>query len=336
VKNRLSKKWVLGAVLVSAVVLCSLAYSHCQMPCGIYDDEARFRSIAENITTIEKGMKEIERLSAEAKPNMNQIVRWVNTKDEHANELSETVTYYFMTQRVKPPAQGDTTAYKQYVRELTLLHHMLVYAMKAKQTTDLANVQQLRSLLDEFHKIYSGTAGETRKTMVETKNTVTLKGKPLELVGNMPKVGEAVPDFEVVANDLSKATLSNFKGKTLVLCSVPSLDTPTCDTETRTFNQRATSLGPDVAVLVISMDLPFAQKRWCGAAGVENVQTLSDYRDASFGNAYGVLIKELRLLARAVFVVDKAGRIRYIQVVHELSNEPDYEAALKAVKEVRE
>jgi nickel superoxide dismutase len=157
-KNKINKKLVVGAVLVSAVLFGSLAYSHCQMPCGIYDDEARFGSIAENITTIEKAMKEIERLSAEAKPNMNQIVRWVNTKDAHANELSETVTYYFMAQRVKLPAKGDTKAYNEYVRELTLLHPMLVYAMKAKQTTDLTNVEQLRSLLDEFHKVYSGKA----------------------------------------------------------------------------------------------------------------------------------------------------------------------------------
>jgi nickel superoxide dismutase len=124
------------------------------MPCGIYDDEARFDSIAENITTIEKGMNQIEMLSAEAKPNMNQIVRWVNTKELHANELSETVTYYFMTQRVKFPAEGDMKAQNTYVKELTLLHRMLVYAMKAKQTTDLYNVAKLKSTLKEFHDVY--------------------------------------------------------------------------------------------------------------------------------------------------------------------------------------
>jgi len=158
-KNRINKKLVVGTVLVSAVVFGSLAYSHCQIPCGIYDDEARFGEIAEHITTIEKSMKEIERLSAEAKPNMNQIVRWVNNKDQHADELSEIVTYYFMAQRVKLPAEGDTKAYNDYVKKLILLHHMLVDAMKSKQTTDLANVEQLRSSLDEFHKVYSGKAG---------------------------------------------------------------------------------------------------------------------------------------------------------------------------------
>jgi nickel superoxide dismutase len=158
---RKSVRKPIAAVCIAATVaaLASIAYSHCQIPCGIYDDEARFGAMAENITTIEKSMKEIERLSAEAKPNMNQIVRWVNNKDHHADELSETVTYYFMAQRIKLPAKGDTKAYDKYVKELTLLHPMLVYAMKAKQTTDLANVQQLRSLLDEFHKLYSAEAG---------------------------------------------------------------------------------------------------------------------------------------------------------------------------------
>jgi len=157
--NRINRKLIAGAVAVAAVVLGSLAYSHCQIPCGIYDDEARFGAIAEHITTIEKSMKEIERLSAEAKPNMNQIVRWVSNKDQHADELSEIVTYYFMAQRVKPAAESDAKGYNDYVKKLTLLHRMLMDTMKAKQTTDLTNVEQLRSSLDEFHKAYSGKAG---------------------------------------------------------------------------------------------------------------------------------------------------------------------------------
>jgi len=171
--------------------------------------------------------------------------------------------------------------------------------------------------------------------MTDAKNTIKFKGNPLALVGRQPGVGDTAPDFEVLTNDLSPLKLSELQGKVLVICSVPSLDTPVCDTEVRKFNEQATSLGDDVAVLVISMDLPFAQSRWCGAAGVNNVQTLSDHNQADFGNAYGVLIKELRLLARAVFVVDTMGVIRYIEVVDELSNEPDYEAALKVVKEAK-
>jgi len=115
---------------------------------------------------------------------------------------------------------------------------------------------------------------------------------------------------------------------------VPSLDTPVCDLETRRFNQEAATLGPGVAVLTLSMDLPFAQKRWCGAAGVDKVTTLSDHRDASFGAAYGTLIRELRLLARCVFVVDKDGVLRYIQLVKEIAQEPDYAAVLDAVKKL--
>ena len=170
--------------------------------------------------------------------------------------------------------------------------------------------------------------------MEERKGLVTMKGKPITLVGQAVKVGQKAPDFEVTANDLSPVKFSSFAGKVCIIASVPSLDTSVCDLETRKFNEKAAQLGSDVVVLTISMDLPFAQKRWCGAAGIKNVQTLSDYRDASFGNAYGVLIKDLRLLARTVFVVDKKGVVRYLQIVPEIATEPDYDAALKAVKEL--
>jgi len=154
------RKHIVAVSIIATVgILTAIAYSHCQIPCGIYDDEARFGEIAEHITTIEKSMKEIEKLSTEAKPNMNQIVRWVNNKEHHADELSEIVTYYFMAQRIKLPEEGNTKEQNQYIKKLTLLHHMLVHAMKSKQTTDLANVLELRSLLDEFHKEYFGKAG---------------------------------------------------------------------------------------------------------------------------------------------------------------------------------
>ena len=168
--------------------------------------------------------------------------------------------------------------------------------------------------------------------MKERKGLITMEGNALTLVGNEVRIGEPALDFEAVANDLSLVRLSSFRGKVCIVSSVPSLDTSVCDTMTRRFNQEAGNLGGDMVVLTISMDLPFAQKRWCGAAGVDNVQTLSDHREASFGTAFGMLIKELRLLARAVFVVDKDGIIRYVQVVDELTNEPDYEAVLKAAK----
>jgi len=168
--------------------------------------------------------------------------------------------------------------------------------------------------------------------MKERKNLITMKGKPLTLLGKEVKIGDKAPNFTAIANDLSAVDFSSFRGKICVITSVPSLDTSTCDRMTRRFNEEASKLGSNVTVLTISMDLPFAQKRWCGAAGIKNVQTLSDYRDASFGTAYGVLIKELRLLARAVFAVDRDGVIRYMQLVNELTNEPDYQAVLDAVK----
>jgi len=170
--------------------------------------------------------------------------------------------------------------------------------------------------------------------MKERTEMVTMKGNPLTLVGNEVKVGDEAPEFEVLSNNLSPVRLSSFRGKVCIVSSVPSLDTPVCDTETRRFNEEAQKLSSDVAILTISMDLPFAQKRWCGAAGVTGVQTLSDHRDASFGTAYGVLIKELRLLARAVFVVDRNGVVQYVQLVKEITQEPDYETILTAVRKL--
>jgi len=146
-------------ILAVVAILASIAYSHCQIPCGIYNDQLRFDTIAEHITTIEKSMKLITELSGQDKPNMNQIVRWVQNKEGHADEISHIVSYYFMAQRVKLPAEGNTKAQNEYVKKLTLLHRMLVYSMKAKQTTDLANVEQLKSSLNEFHKVYHGENG---------------------------------------------------------------------------------------------------------------------------------------------------------------------------------
>jgi nickel superoxide dismutase len=139
----------LGAVSVSA-------FAHCEIPCGIYDDEARLKLIAEHITTIEKSMTEIGKLSKEEPLNHNQITRWVQNKERHATELQHIVTQYFMTQRVKPAAETDKKAYAEYTRKLSTLHGLLVHAMKAKQTTDQAHIEKLRELLDEFKDVYLG------------------------------------------------------------------------------------------------------------------------------------------------------------------------------------
>jgi thiol peroxidase len=170
--------------------------------------------------------------------------------------------------------------------------------------------------------------------MGERNNVVKMKGNPLTLLGNEVRVGDAAPNFEVLDDGLKPVKLSDFKGKVVVVVSVPSIDTPVCDLETKRFNKEAANLGDDVVILTISMDLPFAQARWCGASGVDRVKVLSDYRDASFGENYGVLIKELRLLARTVFVLDNKGIIRYIQYVEETTSEPDYDEILNAIREV--
>jgi len=168
--------------------------------------------------------------------------------------------------------------------------------------------------------------------MEERTGIITMKGKPLTLMGKEVKVGDKVSDIEVLDTSLSPVKLSAYLGKICVVATVPSLDTSVCDLETRRFNQEAATLGSDVQILTVSMDLPFAQKRWCGAAGVDRVVTLSDHKEAALGLAFGVLIKELRLLARAVFVLDREAIIRYIQIVKEVGVEPDYDAVLKAVR----
>ena len=170
--------------------------------------------------------------------------------------------------------------------------------------------------------------------MQERTGIITMKGNPLTLLGAELKTGQKAPEFTVVGNDLSPVKLASFAGKVIIISSVPSLDTGVCDIQTRRFNEEAGKLGGDVVVLTISMDLPFAQKRWCGAAGVTHVVTLSDYQTADFGTQYGLLIKGLRLLARAVLVIDKTGVVRYSQIVPEIATEPDYDAALKVAKQL--
>jgi thiol peroxidase len=166
--------------------------------------------------------------------------------------------------------------------------------------------------------------------VAERIGAITMKGNPLTLIGHEIKVGDHAPDAVLVANDLSEVKLSSFKGKKVIISVVPSLDTPVCDLQTKRFNQQALKLM-DVAVLTISKDLPFAQKRWCALAGAGAVKTLSDYR-GNFGETYGVLIKGLGLLARSIFVIDESGKVTYIQLVKEVASEPNYDEVLKAVK----
>ncbi|MCS7263289.1 MAG: thiol peroxidase [Armatimonadetes bacterium] len=168
----------------------------------------------------------------------------------------------------------------------------------------------------------------------ERQGVVTFRGNPLTLLGEDLQVGEKAPDFKVVDTDLKPVTLQDFAGKVLLISVTPSLDTPVCDAQGKKFNELAANLSEDVVVLNISVDLPFAQKRWCGLNNIERIKVLSDYQERDFGLKYGVLIKELKLLARSVWIVDKEGVIRYKQIVPEVTTEPDYDHAMAALKEV--
>ena len=170
--------------------------------------------------------------------------------------------------------------------------------------------------------------------MEEHKHMITFKGEPLTLEGNLVREGDQAPDFTVVDNDLEEKKLSDYEGKICVLVAVPSLDTGVCDAEARRFNKEAENFSDDVEVLTISMDLPFAQARWCGQADAKNVTTLSDHKAADFGEKYGVLIKELRLLSRTIFIVDKDRKVVYKQLVKEVTDEPDYDQVLESLNKL--
>jgi thiol peroxidase len=168
----------------------------------------------------------------------------------------------------------------------------------------------------------------------ERTGAATFKGSPLTLIGPELKVGDKAPDFTLNKNLLEEASLKDFAGKVKLVSVVPSLDTGVCDAQTRRFNEEAAGLGDQVVVLTISMDLPFAQARWCGAAGVDRVITLSDYKHHSFGEAYGVFIKEFHLDMRSIFVIDADDNIAYVEYLAEMADHPDYEKAIEAVKKL--
>jgi len=165
----------------------------------------------------------------------------------------------------------------------------------------------------------------------ERKGAVTMRGNPLTLLGPEIKTGQKAPDFHAIGKGLAPVSFDQFKGKVAVISVIPSIDTPVCDAQTRRFNEEASKL-PNVEILTVSMDLPFAQARWCGAAGVDKVTMISDFKDHDFGTKYGVLMKELGLLARAVFVVDKSGTVTHAEYVKEVASQPDFETTLSAAK----
>ncbi|GIV07969.1 MAG: putative thiol peroxidase [Fimbriimonadales bacterium] len=169
---------------------------------------------------------------------------------------------------------------------------------------------------------------------MERSNAVTFLGNPLTLIGKELKPGDPAPDATVIKQDLTPVNIHDYKGKVLLLSVVPSLDTSVCSAQTKKCNEAASQLPDSVKVITVSMDLPFAQKRFCGAENIDKIEVLSDHREGAFGQAYGVLVKELRILSRAVFVVDSEGTIRYAEYVPEIASHPNYDAALQAVRQL--
>lgn len=168
--------------------------------------------------------------------------------------------------------------------------------------------------------------------MAKSNENITMKGNALKVEGCCIEEGSVLPSFKLTGADMEDVTNATFAGKVVVLISIPSIDTPVCATETKRFNQEATALSQDVAVVAVSRDLPFAFKRWCAAEGVSQVVTLSDYKYRLFGKEFGVELPDLGLLARAVFVADRDGNVVHVEYVAEVAQEPDYAAALEAVK----
>lgn len=168
--------------------------------------------------------------------------------------------------------------------------------------------------------------------MNKSNQNILFRGNKLKVMGEGLVEGQAMPSFTLTANDLSDLSSKSFAGKTLVISVVPSLDTPTCSIQTKRFNQEAEKLSSDVVILTVSMDLPFAQKRWCGAEGATKVVTASDYKHRGFGESFGVYMPDLGLLARAVFVVDKQGKITHVEYVADMSQEPDYQSVLQKLR----
>jgi thioredoxin-dependent peroxiredoxin len=280
---------------------------------------------------VTKAAKGVEKLEAKWKKAVGQ-------KDEMIQKLKGQ-----LAERQEDLRQGEET-----IREAMGKATEEISAIKAKTDQTLMDWKskaeaEYKKLKEELEKKAEKKIAEAKAAarefaakaapaVPERSGLVAFKGNPMTLLGTEVKVGDKAPDFKVVDNAMQPATLDSFRGKIKIVSSVPSLDTPVCDMETRRFNQEADRMPDNVVVLTVSMDLPFAQKRWCAAAGVEKVKTLSDFQARSFGPAYGVLIKELQLLARAVFILDDQDVVRYVEIAPEIAKEPDYDRVLSAVR----
>jgi thiol peroxidase len=295
---------------------------------GLKKQVAKIKGKVEKLETKKDALiKKLKEELAEKESRIRQSAATLKEAiDQAGKEISE---FKDKTSRslleLKEKAEGEAKKLKEELETKGQALRKKVTELDEYKKTAEGKISELQGKVKEF-------AGKILPPEKERPGLVTFKGSPLTLLGQEVKVGDRSPNFKVLDKAMQPATLESFKGKVKIITAVPSLDTPVCDMETRRFNEEAGKLPDKVAILTISMDLPFAQARWCAAAGVEKVQTFSDFRDRSFGLAYGVLIKELKLLARSVFLVDEQDVIRYVELVPEITKEPDYDRVLNAVR----
>lgn len=290
----------------------------------ILQKEGLIKKLKEEITQKEKALAETKKnLLQKAKTELaafkGKAAEQIEKLKKEAEEKRKAL------QDLQKKSEGELKKLKAEATTKAKTLSTKITDLEAYKKSAEAKIKELEAKVKE-------DLAKIKPALRERTGLITSKGSPLTLLGEELKVGDKAPDFQVLDNSMQPVSLTAFSGQIKIITSVPSLDTPVCSMETKRFNEEAGKLPAQVVILTISMDLPFAQARWCAAAGVEKVKTFSDYRERSFGLAYGVLIKELMLLARAVFIVDDQDIIRYVELVPEITQEPEYARVLNAVQ----
>jgi thiol peroxidase len=294
---------------------------------GLKKQVAKIKGKAEKLETrkdalIKKLKEELAEKEGRIRESAMTLKEAIDQAGKEISEFKDKTSQSLL--ELKEKAEGEAKKVREELDAKGQALRKKVTELDQYKKTAEGKISELQAKVKEF-------VGKLMPAEKERPGLVTFKGNPLTLLGQEVKVGDRAPNFKVVDKAMQPATLESFTGKVKIITAVPSLDTPVCDMETRRFNEEAGKLPEKVAILTISMDLPFAQARWCAAAGVEKVQTFSDYRDCSFGLTYGVLLKELKLLARSVFIVDDQDVIRYVELVPEIAQQPDYDRILSSV-----
>lgn len=290
----------------------------------ILQKESLIKKLKEELIQKEKALAEIKKtLIQKAK---NELAAFKERAEEQKEKLKKEA------EKKRKALQDLQRKFEEEVKKLKEEATTKAKALTNKIHDLEAYKQNAEAKINELEAKVKECLAKIKPLPQERTGLITSKGNPLTLWGEELKVGDKAPDFQVLDNSMQPISLAAFRNKIKIITSVPSLDTPVCSMETRRFNEEAEKLPDQVVILTISMDLPFAQARWCAAAGVEKVKTFSDYRERSFGLAYGVLIKELMLLARAVFIVDDQDIIRYVELVPEITQEPEYDRVINAVQ----